>query len=100
MTAAERAQFLPVVRTFTSILEKGNADPNETNQLLGQIRTLNSLIPANMRANIEQITGLATSNFGASAISRPVPVAFNPTRIAANPSRPIGKHHILLSIIV
>jgi len=90
MTAAERAQFLPVVRTFTSILEKGNADPNETNQLLGQIRTLNSLIPANMRANIEQITGLATSNFGASAISRPVPAAFNPTRTAINPSRPIG----------
>ena len=64
MTAAERRQFLPVVRSFTNILEKGNASPSETNQLLTQIRTLNELIPANMRANIEQITGLATSGFG------------------------------------
>ena len=64
MTAAERAQFLPIVRTFTGILEKGNASPSETNKLLGQIRELNQLIPAHMRANIEQITGLASGNFG------------------------------------
>jgi len=95
MTASERAQFLPVVRTFTSILEKGNADPNEINQLLGQVRQLNSLIPANMRANIEQITGLATSSFNTGpnfASQNSVPsfnaVPFNPTRNI--PSGPIG----------
>ena len=81
MTASERAQFLPVVRTFTSVLEKGNADPNEINQLLGQVRQLNSLIPANMRANIEQITGLATSSFntGPNIVSQNS-VPFNPAR--------------------
>jgi len=65
MTEDERTQFLPVVKTFTGILEAGNADPNKTKELLEQIRKLNALIPANMRANIEQITGLATSNFAA-----------------------------------
>ena len=83
MTAEERDQFLPVVRTFTGILEEGNADPNETKELLEQIRKLNELIPANMRANIEQITGLTTSNF----------VAPTPVRTTKPAPSPIGKYN-------
>ena len=53
MTDSERAQFLPVVRTFTCILEKGDADSNETNSLLQQVRQLNQLIPENLRYSIK-----------------------------------------------
>jgi len=67
MTSDERAQFLPVVRTFTSVLEKGNADPNETNQLLQQIRQLNNLIPGNIGNSISGLIG--NSNFGQQGFS-------------------------------
>ena len=89
MTAAERRQFLPVVRSFTNILEKGNASPSETNQLLTQIRTLNELIPANMRANIEQITGLATSGFGGA--NNNIANRFTPSVVTRTQSVSSGK---------
>ena len=60
MTESERAQFLPVVRTFTRVLEKGDADSNEINTLLQQVRQLNQLIPENLRNSIEVLMG----NFG------------------------------------
>ena len=63
MTSAERAQFLPVVRTFTSVLEKGNADPRETNVLLQQVRELNNLIPGNIRNSISELIGQDPSSF-------------------------------------
>ena len=66
MTDSERAQFLPVVRTFTSILEKGNADPNETTAILQQVRQLNQLIPENLKNSIEGLMG----NFGQNPIKR------------------------------
>merc|ERR1739838_542511 len=57
MTEEERKQFLPVVRTFTSVLEKGNASPTETNTLVQQIRQLNQLIPANIGSSIGGLIG-------------------------------------------
>ena len=87
MTKEQREDFLPVVKLFTSILEKGNSDSEDTEKLLGQIRELNKLIPENMRANIEQITGLATSNFG-GLISQPTP----PTPVVRTESVS-GKYH-------
>ena len=62
MTDSERSQFLPVVRTFTSILEKGNADPNETTAILQQVRQLNQLIPVNLRNSIEGLMGNFAQN--------------------------------------
>ena len=53
MTEQERQQFLPVVRTFTSILEKGSADGADTIALLNEIKELNKLIPANIGKTIE-----------------------------------------------
>ena len=60
MTEQERQQFLPVVRTFNSILEKGNADGADTNALLQEIQELNKLIPTNIGSSIEGLLG----NFG------------------------------------
>ena len=60
MTDQERQQFLPVVRTFNSILEKGNADGADTNALLQEIQELNKLIPTNIGSGIEGLLG----NFG------------------------------------
>merc|ERR1712083_956898 len=57
MTSQERAQFLPIVRTFTRVLEKGSADANESQLLLQQASQLTNLIPANMRSSIQQLTG-------------------------------------------
>merc|ERR1711997_345545 len=57
MTEEERQQFLPVVRTFTSVLEKGSADATETNTLLQQVRQLNQLIPANIGSSIGGLIG-------------------------------------------
>ena len=34
MSDSERQQFLPVVRTFTNVLEKGNADTQDVARLL------------------------------------------------------------------
>merc|ERR1711936_491542 len=62
MTSAERSQFLPVVRTFTKVLENGNANPSEIRTLMQQVRTLNNLIPGNIR-NIISST-LLDNNFG------------------------------------
>ena len=59
MTNAERQQFLPIVRTFTNVLEKGNANPTEVNTLMSQIRELNNLIPGNIR---NSISGLLDNN--------------------------------------
>jgi len=47
MTAAERQRFLPAVRTFTNVLEKGNADTNDIAKLLEHSQTLMALIPSN-----------------------------------------------------
>ena len=60
MTEQERQQFLPVVRTFNNILEKGNADGNDTNALLQEIQELNKLIPTNIGSSIQGLFG----NFG------------------------------------
>ena len=60
MTEQERQQFLPVVRTFNSILEKGNADGADTNALLQEIQELNKLIPANIGSSLQGLLG----NFG------------------------------------
>ena len=57
MTEQERQQFLPVVKTFTSILEKGNADGTETTALLQEIQELNKLIPANIGSSIQGLFG-------------------------------------------
>ena len=93
MTKEQREDFLPVVKLFTSILEKGNADSDDAKKLLGQIRELNKLIPENMRANIEQITGLATSNFG-GFISKKTP----PTPVTRTESLS-GKYHNLFDLV-
>merc|ERR1711978_181082 len=47
MTAAERQRFLPAVRTFTNVLEKGNADTNDIAKLLEHSQDLMALIPSN-----------------------------------------------------
>jgi len=47
MTDAERQQFLPAVRTFTNVLEKGNADTNDIAKLLEHSQDLMALIPSN-----------------------------------------------------
>ena len=57
MTDEERQQFLPVVRTFNSILEKGSADGTDTNALLQEIQELNKLIPANIGSSIQGLFG-------------------------------------------
>ena len=59
MTSAERSQFLPVVRTFTNVLENGNANPTEISTLMSQVRQLNNLIPGNIG---NAISGLIGSN--------------------------------------
>jgi len=59
MTQAERNQFLPIVRTFTNVLENGNANPNEINTLMQQTRTLTNLIPGNIG---NSLMGLLNNN--------------------------------------
>ena len=56
MTQQERQQFLPIVRSFTAILEKGSANADEANALLAQAQQLTSLLPANFRDSIQGIT--------------------------------------------
>lgn len=48
LTDEERAQFLPATRTFASVLEKENVDPEEISLLLEQSRELSNLIPDNL----------------------------------------------------
>ena len=67
MTDSERAQFLPVVRTFTRILQKGDTDSNETNSLLQQVRQLNQLIPENLRNSIKGLM----NNLGQNLVKYP-----------------------------
>ena len=58
MTAEERRQFLPVARTFTSILQKDNIDAEEMNLLLDQSRELtNRLAQSNQNGNIAGFFG-------------------------------------------
>ena len=45
MTNEERAQFLPAVRQFASILEKDYVNQNEINALLAESKVLSKLIP-------------------------------------------------------
>ena len=67
MTPQERQQFLPVVRSFTSILEKGGANADEANSLLAQANQLTSLLPANFRNSISGLTsGFTSGRVGAT----------------------------------
>merc|ERR1712158_152261 len=47
MTAEEKRKFLPAVRAFTNVLEKGNADANDTAALLGYAQDLMKDLPSN-----------------------------------------------------
>jgi len=47
MTAEEKQRFLPAVRSFTNVLEKGNADANDTAQLLQYAQDLMKSLPSN-----------------------------------------------------
>ena len=55
MTDEERATFLPATRTFVSVLEKENLDPNEIEELLRQSDKLSRLIPAQFRNRITEV---------------------------------------------
>jgi hypothetical protein len=57
MSEEDRNKFLPVVETFTGVLENGSANPTETQTLLAQIRQLNKLIPENIGSSIEGLIG-------------------------------------------
>merc|ERR1711997_1378321 len=58
MTDAERAKFIPVVRTFISVLQKDNVDPNEINALMEHARELTNLIPeSGLGGNIGSFIG-------------------------------------------
>ena len=48
MTEEERTQFLPVTRTFKSVLEKEDVDFDEISLLLEQSQELANLIPDNL----------------------------------------------------
>ena len=69
MTSAERSQFLPVVRTFTNVLENGNANPTEISTLMSQVRQLNNLIPGNIGNAISSLIGNGIGNSGFSGFS-------------------------------
>ena len=47
MTAEEKRKFLPAVRAFTNVLEKGNADANDTAELLRYAQDLMKDLPSN-----------------------------------------------------
>ena len=65
MTPQERQQFLPIVRSFTAILEKGSANADEANALLAQATQLSSLLPANFRSSIQALTtGFSSGRIG------------------------------------
>ena len=63
MNETERLEFLPIVRSFTDLLEKVDADPKETAKLLQQVREIVKLIPTNLRKNIPAIQGIDLSQF-------------------------------------
>jgi hypothetical protein len=56
MTSVERAQFLPIVKTFTNILEKGSADSSEIQTLLQQAKELTKFLPGNLQSSLEGLT--------------------------------------------
>lgn len=69
MTEEERERFLPATRTFLSILEKDNADPNDINLLLEQSQKLGSFIPESGVKNVaaqplEAFPAVPTRNAG------------------------------------
>ena len=59
MTEEERAQFLPVTKTFKSVLENENVDVNELSLLLEQSKSLSDLIPDNLIGRLGGGLGLA-----------------------------------------
>merc|ERR1719260_79582 len=65
MTPQERNQFLPIVRTFTRILEKGSASAIESQQLLNQAQKLTNLLSGNLRSGIQQLTSNTAGNINA-----------------------------------
>jgi len=70
MTKAEREQFLPVVRSFAKLLRQDFLDPSKTEELLNQVRKLDSwnLFPFSVRPSNEprRKTGSGTTfNLGA-----------------------------------
>jgi len=57
MTDSERAKFLPAVQAFTNVLEKGNATPDESAQLLQYAKDLAELIPGGLGDSLGALTG-------------------------------------------
>ena len=71
MTAEEKRQFLPVARTFTSILQKDNIDAEEMNLLLDQSRELtNRLAQSNQNGNNAGFFGGLGGSGGFSGLGR------------------------------
>ena len=56
MTPEQKQEFTPIVRSFTSILEKGSANAEEANNLLTEANKLTTLLPANVRKSISGLT--------------------------------------------
>ena len=59
MTEEERAQFLPVTKTFKSVLENENVDADDLSLLLEQSKSLSDLIPDNLIGRLGGGLGLA-----------------------------------------
>ena len=55
MSIEERINLLPIVRQFTDILERGSADPVETELLLEKAHSLTRFIPENIKEQIQTI---------------------------------------------
>ena len=55
MTAQDKSQFLPVIKTFAEVLEENGANAGKTNLLLQQSKKLAKLIPENLRNSIPSI---------------------------------------------
>jgi len=53
MTAEEKQRFLPAVRSFTNVLEKGNADANDTAQLLQYAQDLMKSLPGSSNGGFD-----------------------------------------------
>ena len=63
MTEAERAEFLPIVETFTNLLEEDDTDIEKISKLLQQVREIAKLIPTNLRNNIPAIQNIDLGEF-------------------------------------
>ena len=55
MTAQDKSQFLPVIKTFAEVLEENGANAGKTNLLLQQSKKLTKLIPENLRNSIPTV---------------------------------------------